>query len=281
MNIRQVRKKIKSVTNVKKITRAMQLVSAVKMKKFQQLALEAQPYQMALTGMIKKISTQGGAAQSVYHATKTTSSGSRTLVIVIATNKGLCGGFNMHLFRHLLTTVDLPRTDFACMGRRGSEFLARTGSKVIADYSTSEDTDVAAALFDAASQGFFEGKYSEIGIFYNKFVSPIRFEPTYEVLLPLSLPEDEVHTKAAGEYLIEPSPDAILDELFRSYLEQKIRYALIQHEAGEHSARMMAMKLATDNATELTYSLTQIRNKIRQQNITYELLDMVTAQAVA
>ena len=124
--------------------------------------------------------------------------------------------------------------------------------------------------------------YKKIDLYHNQFVSTIQSNPVVTTLLPINFSQkNEVETEAEekeSEYLIEPNPKKIIDSLLRSFVEEKLRFALIQSEAGEHSLRMMAMKNATDNATDVIYNLTLVRNKIRQEKITSELLDMVTAK---
>jgi len=198
---------------------------------------------------------------------------------MVTTNKGLAGGFNVNLLRHLIREVDVKKCDFITIGRKGRDFLSRVGATILADYSEEVDTDISSAVFEMASKAYFEGNYQKVLITYNQFISAVKFDPVSEVLLPLTPKNTVEDMKEKGLlYTVEPTADEVLEALFRSYLEERIRYVMLQNEAGEHSARMMAMKSATDNATELIYNLTLLRNKIRQENITYELLDMITAQ---
>jgi F-type H+-transporting ATPase subunit gamma len=144
----------------------------------------------------------------------------------------------------------------------------------------------ASAIFTFVLEKFFTGEYRQISVIYNKFISTLRSEVEEDIILPfdlagqkaIKLGEDKEEKKDNHEYMIEPSPEEILQELLRSFLEQKIRGALISSEAVEHSARMMAMKSATDNASEIIYDLTLLSNRLRQEKITNELLDMVTAK---
>lgn len=278
MNLRQVRKKTKSVSNVKKITRSMQLVSAIKMRKSQTAAIEAKPYQSHLEGMIKKIV---GKIDSAYSSLflPSESAKPRSLTIVITANKGMCGSFNFDLFRYISKNIELDRTDFVTVGKKGASFVTKMGGNLVADFSSPQPLASVTAVFGMALDLFLKGEYSSIRILYNKFISTLHTEPSLDTLLPVSYHfESMLEEKQIAEYLIEPSPQAIIDTLLRSYIEEKIRNVLVQSEAGEHSARMVAMKNATDNANDVIYNLTLLGNKLRQEKITNELLDMITAK---
>ncbi len=280
MNIRQARKKIKSVTNVRKITKAMQLVSAIKMKKAQQAALEGRPYQEHLEKMIRKVVTKIDINLSVLLSPKLDNTQNRDLAIIIATNKGLCGGFNMNLFRFIARQADFKNTDVVIMGKKAT-LLNNLGAKIIADYSTNVPLNNVSALFQLALNYFTKGTYKRVVLYYNKFISTLKVEPVKYVLLPLTLPESEGDIKLekySTEYTIEPDPSELINPLLYSFVEDKIQNAIIQTEAGEHSSRMIAMKNATENANDVIYNLTMLRNKLRQETITSELLDMITAK---
>ncbi len=281
MNIRQARKKIKSVGNVKKITKAMQLVSAIKMKKAQQLAREGKPYQIHLEAIIRKIVSKIDAQQSELISRKYDVSKKKDLAVVITSNKGLCGGFNMNLIRLILKSVDFKNTDFVIIGKKAS-LLGKFGGNIIADFSSNFPHENVSALFNLVLTKYLNNTYTNIYIYYNLFVSTLRVDPTKETLLPINLllekPENKEQIESENEYLIEPSPEEIVDSLLKSFVQEKIQHAIIQSEAGEHSSRMIAMKNATENATDVIYNLTMLRNKLRQEKITNELLDMVTAK---
>jgi len=280
MNIRQARKKIKSVGNVRKITKAMQLVSAIKMKKAQMMAIEGRPYKEYLEEIIRKVIVKIDVNLSELLQPKLDSNKKKDCVIVIASNKGLCGGFNMDLFRFIVKNVDFNKTEFVIMGKKAG-LLSRLGAKIISDYSSNVLLNNVSALFNFSLKNFINGTYGSIFLYYNKFISTLRIEPTKSILLPLILDlpkEQEMIKKDASEYLIEPNPMEIINPLLYSFIEGKIQNAIIQSEAGEHSSRMIAMKNATDNANDVIYSLTMMQNKLRQEKITNELLDMVTAK---
>lgn len=281
MNIRSVRKKIKSVANVKKITGAMEMVSVIKMKKAQTAAVDSRPYQETIDGIIKEVTAKVDISTSPL--LKNPAPGiKRELSIVVSTNKGLCGAYNFNLFRFVIKNAVLENNDFIVIGKKGALFLNKVGATVTADFSLGQTAlnDVS-AIFKLAVEGFLKNQYSRVNIFYNKFISILANEPVKEVILPVTYKvesEENIKAEVKKEFVIEPSPQELIDQLLRSYVEEKIRNCLIQGEAGEHSSRMIAMKNATENAENVIYNLTLLRNQIRQEKITYELLDMLTAK---
>jgi F-type H+-transporting ATPase subunit gamma len=283
MNIRTIRKKIKSVTNVKKITKALQLVSAIKMKKAQQTAIDGRPYQDEIEKIINSISQKIDSSLSSLIGQSDDNNEKKNLAIVIASNKGLCGSFNLNLIRFIVKKADFKNTDFIIIGRKAN-LLSKFSAKIIADYSSNLPLNNVSAVFEFALNKYLDKTYKQVDLFHNQFVSTILSNPILTTLLPIKFSvKNQLETKGQNEektyeYLIEPNPKQIIDALFRSFVEEKLRFALIQSEAGEHSLRMIAMKNATDNATDVIYNLTLVRNKIRQEKITSELLDMITAK---
>ncbi|MCX7881361.1 MAG: ATP synthase F1 subunit gamma [Patescibacteria group bacterium] len=279
MNLRQIRKKIKSVTNVKKITKAMQLVSAVKMRKTQQQAVEGLPYRISLENVINQII--GGLKKDFSPLLKTHATDDKSdLVVVISSNKGLCGSFNFNIFRFLYKNFDFKKNDFLTLGKKVSLFISKNNGRIIASFDDTPLVNNTTAVFQKILEEFLLGNYQQVILVYNKFISSFRFETVKTIFLPTKLEEinEEKIKKPIRDYLIEPAPEKIINSLLKSFLEEKIRGAILESEASEHSARMLAMKNATDNAEEIVYNLTLMRNRARQEKITYELLDMVTAK---
>lgn len=280
MNIRQVRKKMKSVFNVKKITKAMQMVSAIKMKKSQELAYEGKPYRENLEKIIQKMLSTLEPSYSSLILKKAVVS--KQLIIVISSNKGLCGSFNFNLFRHIVHTIDPHNIDFITIGKKGAIFISKMGGTIIADFSNGTFIDNVSAVLQSSLSMFLDTKYSEVLVVYNKFINTLTFKPTTVVLLPINIETLYVDStkiiKPNSEYVIEPSASTMIDALLRSFVEERIRGAIIDSEAAEHSSRMVAMKNATENAEDVIYNLMLLRNKLRQEKITYELLDMITAK---
>ncbi len=289
MNFRQVRKKIKTVSNVRKITNAMQMVSAVKMRKAQKTALEGREYRLMLDRIIQKVVTKTSDVSELNIPWLMPQVGSKDLYVLISSNKGLCGSFHTYLFKLIAETVENINCDFITVGQKGSEFVSRLGYSVISDFSHQTPfSDNVSSIFSVVEEKYASGNYKNVFVLYNRFVSSFQNQPTKEVLLPvadisvLDLEKEETQEIVAqSEYLIEPSVDVLLRPLVEDFLKEKIRSAISDSEASEHSARMMAMKNATDNADEVTFSLTLLRNKLRQTQITYELLDIIGAKTSA
>lgn len=280
MNLRQVRKKIKSIGSVNKITKAMQMVSAVKMKRAQQVAIEGRPYRVALEEVIGRIISKIDVGSSpLLQTAKNNGTNKKELVIFISANKGLCGSFNVNLFRMLLKKENFENMDFVTLGKKGASFVVRTGHNITADFSAQAFLTEVSAVFNLAMKSYLSGEYGKVSIVYNKFISTLKSEPLLETILPVTVtPSMEETEKKNGEYLFEPEKSLLFNKLIENYVEEKIRGAILNSEAAEHSSRMIAMKNATDNANDVIYNLTLLRNKLRQQKITYELLDMITAK---
>ena len=259
----------------------MQMVSAVKMRKAQQAEMESRPYRDGLTALIKKISSRIDPSTAEILQVDTTQS-KKSILIVVTSNKGLAGSFNSNILRYVIKEdINFNTTEFVTLGSKGSQFLSRLkGTQIIADFSSNNLINEASAVFNLVIEKYMTGEYKEIKIVYNRFISTLKSEVVEPTILPFNLagehsPDEEFATQ---EYMIEPSPKEILDQLLKSYIEQQVRGALISSEAVEHSQRMMAMKSATDNASELINDLTLLSNRLRQEKITNELLDMITAK---
>ncbi len=287
MNFRQVRRKIKTISNVKKITKAMQMVAAVKMRKAQVAALEGKLYRKTLDAMLREVLSRVDASLATEIPLLTTNTSSKSLYVLITSNKGLCGGFNVNVLKFAVKSIDFKNADFILIGKKGGEFLRRVGANIIADFSTNDiTTDSISSVFKLIENNYLEGVYGTVNVVYNDFVSSFKYEPTISQLLPvlstdaLQLEERDMSSNLS-DYLIEPDPVVILPTLIKDVLQEKIRSALLDSNAAEQSARMMAMKQATDSASDLIVGLTLLSNKLRQQSITYELLDIISAQTGA
>jgi F-type H+-transporting ATPase subunit gamma len=288
MNVKDTRKKIGTVDNVRKITNAMQMVSAVKMKKAQKAALEGRLYRTMLDSVLQKILLNASDVASLNLPWLQESEGTKELYILISSNKGLCGSFHTNLFKHIFSHLGKDtKAEFITIGKKGADFVTLTKNNVIADFSDEDLSDSVSPVFSLIEEKFLTGDYKAIYIVFNKFISSLRSEPTITQLLPVkdiqplesSIPLDTKAThESTSDYVIEPSVEELLGPLLEDYIKEKIRSALSDSEASEHSARMIAMKNATDSAGDIVYSLTLKRNKIRQSQITNELLDMIAAK---
>ena len=280
MNFREVRKKIKTIGNVKKITNAMQMVSAVKMRKAQQVALTGRPYRAVLSNMIARIvKTSGSAESSNTLISGLTKKNGKSLYIVISSNKGLAGSFHYSLLKHVYSNVDLDKSTFVVIGKKAIDFLNSIGANILADFSTSTSfADDASSMFTLAKSEFEAGNVEKVYVVYNSFVSSFTSAPTIKLLLPVSqIDISALEQTDTTNYLIEPSSEEVLGPLLNDFLTEEVRSAVLDSQASEHSARMLAMKNATDSASDIITNLTLLRNRIRQSSITGELLDMIGA----
>jgi len=277
--IRQIKRRIKAAKNISQITRAMEMVAASKMKKSQKTALSAKPYGQKIQELTNFFLSKIKIKEEKYPLLLKNEKGERILVVLISTNKGLCGGLNTVLFRAVNQWFsDIQNIDFVTFGLKGRNFVLRSKRNLIADFSGGKFLENIGALTDLIVSGYAkERKYRQVFLVYNNFVSVLKQEPTKDLLLPIGEIIFEEEVKEI-DFLIEPNLEEVLNSLLPHYLEVLIRRAIIEAEASEYSARMMAMKAATDNAKGLIEDLTLQYNKERQQVITYEIADIITAR---
>ncbi len=286
---KELRTKIKSVENTKKITKAMEMISVSKMRKAQERMRAARPY----SEKIRNIATNLGKANPEYvHPFLKTNDGKSVGFIVVTTDKGLCGGLNSNLFRQI--TLKLRETQSAgktplsvAIGGKGLGFLNRIGAKVVSHVTHLGDKPHLDKLIGPVKvllDAYIKGEVNAVYLSYNKFVSTMRQEPVLEQLLPLSAAKMQEQTKASGtqhawDYIYEPDAQAVIDDLLVRYAEALVYQAVAENMASEHAARMVAMKAATDNAGNVIAELKLIYNKTRQAAITKELSEIVAGAA--
>jgi F-type H+-transporting ATPase subunit gamma len=286
---KELRTKIKSVENTKKITKAMEMISVSKMRKAQERMRAARPY----SEKIRNIATNLGKANPEYvHPFLKANDGKSVGFIVVTTDKGLCGGLNSNLFRQI--TVKLRETQSAgktplsvAIGGKGLGFLNRIGAKVVSHVTHLGDKPHLEKLIGPVKvllDAYIKGEVNAVYLSYNKFVSTMRQEPVLEQLLPLSAAKMQEQTKASGtqhgwDYIYEPDAQAVIDDLLVRYAEALVYQAVAENMASEHAARMVAMKAATDNAGNVIAELKLIYNKTRQAAITKELSEIVAGAA--
>jgi len=278
-SIRLLRGRIRSVKNIAQITKAMEMVAASKMKKAQMQALAGKQYAQKIFDMVMEL---GSITDAKHHPLlkKPNVSGGKRLVFVMSSNKGLCGCLNTNLFRFfLLTYSQIPKNDYVTVGKKGAGLIVRTGGSLIADFSKGSAIESVPALAELAVNRYLSQSYEGVDIVFNEFFSALKQSPKKKTILPLTLELSGSEQKAKDtEFLIEPSVKEVFDELLPHYIENQIRDAILQSEASEHSARMVAMRNATDNALSRIDDLTLLYNKARQEKITYEISDMITAR---
>lgn len=285
---RDIRRRIKSVKNTSQITRAMQMVAAAKMRRAQDAALSGRPYTELMNRMLADLSA--ATSEESRPALMQEREGGKRAVILVSTDKGLCGALNTNLLREA-AKLDVDNNRFVCAGRKGSQFVARTKRDLAAEFEYA-DTPLfsdARAISKYAQEIFLKGEVNGVDILFTNFISTIRQEPTLKPLLPVvkiealsaSLVDDEAEDTelhpSALDFEFEPSAASVLEDLLPHYVTYQLFQSLMECKASEHSARMVAMKNATDNAKQLIKDLTLDYNKLRQANITNELLEITTA----
>lgn len=282
-NIRLVKRRIKSAKNIAQITKAMEMVAGSRMRRAQLQAISGKAYAMKIYEMVLRLAHRVDPANHPLLGKPKTVSGHR-LIITISTNKGLCGGLNTNLFRFMAREYgDLRRQTHVVIGKKAASFISRLApaESIIADFSAEVPfVRAVPAITSMITTRFMDGACDGVDLVYNEFISALRQNPRKKTILPLTL-EGVVHeddAPQAHDILIEPDPETVFQALLPHYLENQIRDALLQAEASEQSARMIAMRSATDNAKSLMEDLTLVYNKARQERITYEITDMVTAR---
>ena len=285
-NTRDIRRRIKSIKNTAQITKAMQMVASAKMRKAQGAALAGRPYAELINRVLVSVQQH---ADVTLHPLLEVRQVNRELVVVISTDKGLCGALNTNLLREA-NAFDVQKTEFVAAGRKAQQHLARMKRNLIADFRLPD----APALRDTKTiskfciDKFLSGEVDKVSVLYTKFLNTLLQKPTVRTLLPISpfdLPTTEkkegetaASAQSQGEYLYEPSAGEVLGGILPHYIHFQIYQMVLDARASEHSARMVAMKSATDNAQQLIKDLTLEYNKVRQASITTELLEIATAQ---
>jgi F-type H+-transporting ATPase subunit gamma len=281
-NTRDIRRRIKSVKNTAQITKAMQMVAASKMRKAQQLAIDGRPYAQLLNRISAAVNEVSGDEK---HPLLQHREVKKELVIIISTDKGLCGPLNTNLLREA-AKFDSQKTIFITAGRKAAQWAGRSKRNMIAEFLLKDtpsfvETKVISKM---AIEKFLDGTVDKVSVLVTRFVNTLTQEPIVFQLLPVAaLPSNVDVAKKAQEQggvdaVFEPSAAAVLDALLPYYAHFAIYRAVVEARAAEHSARMVAMKNATDNAKSLIKDLTLEYNKIRQASITTELLEITTAQ---
>jgi len=282
---KEIRGKIKSVENTKKITKAMEMVAASKMRKAQERMRAARPY----ADRVRNIAANLGKAHPEYtHPFMRVHQSGAVGFIVVSTDKGLCGGMNTNVLRavtHKLRDLQAAgvQSQAVAIGNKGLGFLNRVGAKVVSHATQLGDTPHLERLIGPVKvllDQYAEGKLRAVYLCYTKFINTMKQEPVVEQLLPLSSEQMQQESTGPGwDYLYEPDAQTVIDELLVRYVEALVYQAVAENMASEQSARMVAMKAATDNAGNVIAELKLVYNKTRQAAITKELSEIVAGAA--
>lgn len=280
---KEIKSKIGSINNTRKITSAMEKVAVSKMRRAQERVAQSRPY---AEGMRKVIGNIANGTLEFRHPFLTERPVKNVGYIVISTDRGLCGGLNTNEFKRVM--IDLKawkekgaNAEFAVIGNKATAFFKRFGGKVVAQQVGSGDTPRLADVIGTVRvmlNEYSEGKIDRLFLVYNNFVNTMKQEPVIEQLLPL--PKAELSARShSWDYIYEPDPKAILEKLMDRYVESQVYQGVVENAASEQAARMVAMKAATDNAGNLMDDLKLVYNKARQAAITQELSEIVAGAA--
>jgi F-type H+-transporting ATPase subunit gamma len=296
--VREIRRRIKSVKNIAQVTRAMQAVSASEMRRAQEAVLATRPYAQRAWALLTHLAAQRGETEEL-HPLLQVRPVSKVALLLLTSDRGLCGAFNTNIIRKALDYIEIlpAAVDVVAVGRKGRDAMLRRGQSLVAEFSSlpSQPTllDVT-PIARVALNGFLDGTYDAVWLAYTDFVNTLRQEPVVKRLLPLMPTEMEKQVMAeyvevaapeaveAPGYIYEPDPRTILDTVVPRFTELQVYQAVLESIASEHSARMVAMRNATENAESLTQDLQLTYNKARQQSITSEIMDIAGgAEALA
>ncbi len=282
-NTRQIKGRISTAANISKITKAMEMVSASKMRRAQQQALAARPYTRAIQESLQKVAHFTNPA---VHPLLSTHKEGKNIILLLSTDRGLCGGLNTNLFKAAWQwSKGHTEVEFIVVGKKAIAFARKMGFTIAAQFTELPEKVVTGDILPISSlvtEKFLSHEYHSIHIIYMDFINTLTQKVRVTQLLPVTpeetaLPEALQNMKDLSEYTFEPHAREILDELLPYYIENTIYQTLLEAKASEHSARMVAMKNASDNAKELVGELKLLFNKSRQAAITNELLDITTA----
>jgi F-type H+-transporting ATPase subunit gamma len=285
-NTKDIRRRIKSIRNIGQLTKAMQMVAASKMRKAQNVALAGRPYSTLMNRVLVSLQQR---TDSKLHPLLQVREVKKELVVVISTDKGLAGALNTNLLREV-ANFDPDKTSYVVSGRKARQFIARTRRDLLADFELkdapafTETKEIARFCIEK----FLSGEVDKVSVLFTHFINTVVQKPVVRTLLPISsfeLPQAPAEGATPQDstdpmigYLFEPTPEGVLDVMLPYYLHYQVFQMILDARASEHSARMVAMKNATDNAKQFIKDLTLEYNKMRQASITTELLEISTAQ---
>ena len=281
---KEIRTKIKSVQNTRKITKAMEMVAASKMRKAQERMRSARPYADKIRNVAAHISHANPEYRHPFLVARDTVK--RVGIIVVTTDKGLCGALNTNILRMALNQYkqwqsEGEEIDVCCIGGKGMGFMQRLGANIISQAIALGDRPKLEDLIGAVKimlDGYSTDKFDRVLIFYTRFINTMKQEPVMEQLLPLS--GERIGTPEGNwDYIYEPEARGVLDQVLTRYIEAVVFQGVAENMASEQSARMVAMKSASDNAATLIDELTLVYNKSRQAAITKELSEIVGGAA--
>ena len=278
---REIRRRIGSVKNIKQITRAMQFVAASKLKRAQDATLQSRPYAEKLEEVLADVVTVLGGED---HPLLVRREGGRRLIVLITTDRGLAGALNTNTIRFAAGEITGTPGDLSVVtvGRKGRDAMRRARVPLEAHFEGYGERPAFADVLPLArliTDDYLAGKWNRIDIVYSRFISTLTQRPTMDELLPIT-PHEDTAGIPGNQFIFEPDPGTVLERLLPRYVATRLFQAVLESKASEESSRMVAMKNATENAEELIEDLTLAYNKVRQSNITREMIEIASgAQA--
>jgi F-type H+-transporting ATPase subunit gamma len=278
---RDIRRRIQSSRNIKQITRAMQFVAASKLKRAQDATLQSRPYAEKLEEVLADVATVLGGED---HPLLVRREGGRRLIVLITTDRGLAGALNTNTIRFAAGEITGTPGDLSVVtvGRKGRDAMRRARVPLEAHFEGYGERPAFADVLPLArliTDDYLAGKWNRIDIVYSRFISTLTQRPTMDELLPIT-PDEDTAGIPGNQFIFEPDPGTVLERLLPRYVATRLFQAVLESKASEESSRMVAMKNATENAEELIEDLTLAYNKVRQSNITREMIEIASgAQA--
>ncbi len=281
---REIKTKIKSVQNTRKVTRALEMVSASKIRKAQERMKSSRPYARLMRQMIGHIAKAN--SEYVHPFLQTRDEVKRVGYVIVSTDRGLCGGLNSVMFRRILADMREWQSkgvevDVVCIGQKGTAFFRRLKVNMLASVSHLGEqvhVDQLVGVIKVMLDAYSAGNCDRVFLCYNDFINTMAQKPRQDQLLPLP-PSDDIDSKHEWDYIYEPDAQAVLDNVLTRYVESLVYQSVLENQASEHAARMVAMKAASDNATKLIGTLNLVYNKARQAAITQEISEIVGGAA--
>jgi len=278
--LREVKKRIRTVKSTKRITKAMEMVAAAKLRRSQRLVEQTRPYAKKMTEMLTHLAA--GSSVDITHPYFELREPKKKTLVIVSSDRGLCGSFNSNIVRrgiNWLRENGLPAVEIVTVGKKGNDILKRRQWEIVGNYTDwtgKLNYSKVQSLVDFLTKRFVSGETDEISIVYTQYLSTVRYKVVVEPYLPLTKPKTGEGTGVHTEYIFEPSPEGIYASLMPRYALTKMVSALVDSFAAEHGSRMMAMGNATTNAGDMIDDLTLVFNKTRQAQITKELLEVVS-----
>jgi F-type H+-transporting ATPase subunit gamma len=280
-SLKDIRKRISSVKNTQKITRALKLVSAAKLNRSQREMSRLKPYAMKQEGLIRDLVAEVGGEGSPLFETRTEVK--EIAVLLICSDRGMCGGFNSNALKHFRTFVAEKEAEGAkvstwTIGKRAAQFVTKQSYTLGANLGEALRADLmndVPEMAESFTQGFLKGSFDEVFIVSNRFINAITQTPKTHSLLPI-VPPSDVEAASGAERIYEPDQQTLLNFILPRAIETQIRQAILESITGEHAARMNAMNNATDNASDMINTLTLDLNRARQAAITAELMEIIS-----